>query len=212
MKSLVTLMMLVAVVVMAAPGVGMADPFTENVEADAWLAASSPHGNNNGVAFRVGWASNDANRGILRFDLSDYATITSAKLWVCTTGSMTERTISVHLVTDDSWGESTVTWDNQPSHNAVATDTQTFGTTASAYCGDWDVTSIAQSSLADDKLSILLRNPTESDASGSMEFWTKERISGTYTPYLEIEGTVPEPATMTLILLGLPLVLRRCKK
>jgi hypothetical protein len=74
------------------------------------------------------------NRIFIKFDLSSLPInidITSAKLYLYMYGSTAHtRTIAVHDVSDNSWGETTITWNNKPSYDATATTTTSIGTSS----------------------------------------------------------------------------------
>ena len=79
-------------------------------------------------------------RSFVKFDVSSIpagSTVGSATLTLCATAVPgSTRTYEVHAVSAD-WVETTITWTNQPSVAASATDTAT--TPASVGCMTWDV-------------------------------------------------------------------------
>ena len=136
--------------------------------------------------------SNDSfsRQTFLKFDVSNYSTITSAILHV--SGSQTNSgdsfNVSVSKVLDDTWSESTITWNTMPTvSDAIGTfSTQALGNDVFV---DYsvDVTSYIQEQLADNKIASF----NLSDASSTNEQLKLEQknVSGT-AAYLSITGTV----------------------
>ena len=83
--------------------------------------------------------------------------------------------------TSDSWGETTITWNNAPSG---VTSLGTFAVSGTAYKNySLDITSYVNSEAAgDDQVSILLRDLTEANS----RLVIKSKESGVDIPYLEI--------------------------
>jgi hypothetical protein len=85
----------------------------------------------------------DDKRSLVRFDLSSCAIPTNARVETATmtvfmsTAPSASRTYDLHRVTA-SWGETTVTWNNQPAVAAVATGSVATGTTANV-TRQWNV-------------------------------------------------------------------------
>ncbi len=144
-------------------------------------------------------------RAWLRFDLSSLpagSTITSATLnmscWKATGASLDAE---VRGGNDDTWGETAITWNNQPTFGSVL-DTQTLVSGVTNLYYSWDATAFAQSKLAGNKLvSLLVKPVTENSTdatSPSYGFDSKEYASN--HPYLQV--TTPfagTPVTVTQV-------------
>jgi 2',3'-cyclic-nucleotide 2'-phosphodiesterase (5'-nucleotidase family) len=104
-------------------------------------------------------------RAWLKFDLSSIpatATISSVslQLWNWKSAGAALPT-EVHGGTDDSWTQTGITWNNQPTFGA-ALSTQTLAAGTSNVWYNWDVTSFAQGKMSGDKLvSLVVKAATE---------------------------------------------------
>jgi hypothetical protein len=120
-------------------------------------------------------------RAWLQFDLSSLpagATITSATLemtaWKAQGGDMA---VSAHSASDDSWSESGVTWNNQPTiGSALDTTTLVSGQTG-AY--NWDVTSYIQSEYAGDQSATLVLKADSEGSSTALTYAFESKEWGT---------------------------------
>jgi len=125
-------------------------------------------------------------RSFLKFDISSISgTITDARLRLyCaahTDGISGVTDVEARGVTDDSWSESGITWNNQPSYGDVE---DMIYPVAKAW-NEWNVTSFVQSQ-SDDYVSFCLKNVQESYDSTERytQYHSKEN---TYDPELYIE-------------------------
>ena len=114
----------------------------------------------------------------LKFDLSglpDGANILSAKLYLYGSGN---GRVTARLVSDDSWNEHTITWNNMPGAGAQL-DSKRIGLPR---WYEWDVTSAVQQEFSGDKvLSVRL-----SITRGGGTFNSKEFMWARFRPYLKI--------------------------
>jgi 2',3'-cyclic-nucleotide 2'-phosphodiesterase (5'-nucleotidase family) len=140
--------------------------------ADTQVVSGSPttnYGTSNNIYIQSSSTSSYGNeRGWLKFDLSSIpagATITSASLqlwnWKATGAALP---VEVRSANDDSWTETGLNWNNQPTLGSVlATQTLATGTTSVWY--NWDATSFVQSEFNGDKTASLMLKPvTEGSA------------------------------------------------
>ncbi|MBP1913042.1 DNRLRE domain-containing protein [Thermococcus stetteri] len=141
---------------------------------------------------------NGGEVAFLKFNLSSLpknAQIQSAEVCLYDYGLYGTPVISAHAVSDDSWTEDTITWNNAPSWDKTAVDTVTLKDRYTFYC--WNVTSLAISEFNGDKiLSIAL----VSDNGDSAKFDSKEYSNSTKRPKLEIVYEVPnKPSLIPLV-------------
>jgi hypothetical protein len=115
--------------------------------ADIWADENQPtdtHGSNTEMIVRSMFPAKNG-RSYVEFDVSAIpsgSTIVSATLTLCPDRDPSEsRTYDVHRVST-SWVETTLTWNNQPSVAASATDSQTQ--VDALICTTWTVTSDVQ--------------------------------------------------------------------
>jgi len=162
----------------------------------------------------------------LKFDLSsipfDDAVIISAELGIYfyekNTGGIgwIAPEVSLHRVSDDTWTEGGINYNNQPSPGSISypfvdiLQPQQPGyltwnlllTNPDPELYSWK--SDYPSDLLDNYVSFLIQ-PAELDKNQWAKFWSEEN---TYQPYLKITY-IPEPATVALLGLGALSLLRR---
>jgi hypothetical protein len=130
-------------------------------------------------------------RSFLRFSLFSIpsgSTINSAKLYLRTEHTDGGGLIAVFFVTDDSWGEMTITWNNQPSYSTLL-DSKMVTNEYTWY--SWTVTTQVITEFSGDKtISFMLANSTTS-VPELTEYDSKDGQSG-MCPYLDITYTLPE--------------------
>ena len=157
--------------------------------------------------------ANNNRESYLTFDLSSVTgTVTGATLKV---NGHTEDNrdanvvVSAYVVSNTSWTESTITWNNKPASASSALATATV-TDATARYYNWNITSYIQSEIAagHTKVSFVLKNQAETQ--GRILWNSKE--TGSNAPQLTItlasparqETTVTIPATITSGLTSFP--------
>ena len=113
----------------AAEGGGAEETVTLTVAEDSYVASGST-GSNYGTASVLGVDGSPTEISYLKFDLGAYAgrAIIDATLQLRATTSGSDGTQNVKLVSDDSWTETGITYDNKP---ALGTAVGKFGPTSS---------------------------------------------------------------------------------
>ena len=118
-----------------------------NPAADAYVRSGTYVDTNFGTAVTLDVkytnTTTTMRNAFLRFSMAGVAaTVTSAKLRLYGHAATTAKATSVYSVADITWGETTITWNNQPAMGGTALATQTVATT-DAYV-EWDVTAYVQ--------------------------------------------------------------------
>lgn len=124
-------------------------PFGMELLADAYTSSISPSSNFGGATtMRLLNNGSSQQWGFVKFDLTQVGgNLQSVVLSLNGHGPSGTTTVSVYPVSDTSWDESTITWNNQPTPgaNPLAT-TSVKGTNNATYT--WDITNYAQSERA----------------------------------------------------------------
>jgi hypothetical protein len=110
-----------------ASGGGTPETVTLTATADSWVAGGAAN-TNYGTSTTLSVDNSPVEITYLKFDLSPYAgrTVESATLQLRSAGSGSIGKQNIKLVTDDSWTESTLTYNNRP---ALGTSIGTLGPT-----------------------------------------------------------------------------------
>ncbi len=127
----------------------------------------------------------------LRFNIASLGNgnITRARLVLepSLAGSNASSTqIEVRAVSDDSWSESGITWNNRPGRDAVLDSQQGSGSTM-----EWDVTSQVQQELAGDGVISLALSSTITGGEHFVRYHSRESASKKLTPTLVVEFSGP---------------------
>jgi len=116
----------------------------------------------------------------LRFDYHAFKDTAAAsallKLYVSGVNTDASRVVSVYGITDTTWGEKTITWNNKPTAG-----TKLGSITISNQSGLWyqlDVTPYIQSNMGAKIVSFRLLNEGTPDSKNDVSFNTKEASSG----------------------------------
>ncbi|MFS4454931.1 DNRLRE domain-containing protein [Maribacter sp. 2304DJ31-5] len=170
-------------------------------EADAYVRSGSygndNYGNSSPLIIKASNVGDSyAREAYYRFDLSSISgTITNAKLKLVPSGSSTnveEANIDVKFVSNDTWSETGITWNNRPaSGNLLATQSGSGSVT------EWDVTSQVQTELlGDGKLSVHL---SAAQNNGEwVHYYSKEASDFSVRPVLVFStDQTPPPVGMT---------------
>jgi hypothetical protein len=166
---------------------------------DSWVEAEYPNDNHGyDTSLRVK-SDSRTRRSYLKFDLSSVPngkTITSVKLYLYCTYADSNPSIQVYAhETDDSWDETSITWNNAPAVGSLITSIS-IGGTGQYYC--WDITPYGQTQYSGDKIlsvvvKLLLDDPTQNNPNLARYFASKENTGTSQDPYLEViyENTPP---------------------
>ena len=172
--------------------ISSASSISVSASADAFILASNPNSNRGGVSvLRV---LNDAKRSYVRFDVPAAAgeSVTSAILRMPATNAA-RCTLGVDVLrsANDTWGEKTITWLNQPGTAGGVLDSATW---TAGGPQDFDVTAAVSTS---GPVSFVLRHAAGCVAKGDATFRSRETGAG---PQLLVEttgsgtSTTPPPA------------------
>jgi hypothetical protein len=159
-------------------------------EADAYVRggkyASQNFGKEAILGTKTGQDPTHTRKIYVRFDLTNQPiSIKSAKLRVCAV-NVKSSTRSVNLVTDDTWQETGITWDNAPAPTEPALGTWQPVTNQFA---EVDITSAVQKELAGDKkISLLIYATSLEGRQNIADFASREAANG---PELVIEYSTP---------------------
>jgi uncharacterized repeat protein (TIGR01451 family) len=176
---------------------------------DSYVVEGSPtiQGLGDNYNFYVGWDDNTAylaQRAYLKFNLSgipEGSTILSATLYAYTKygasngpPSFDPRTIVIDAenVSDDTWNESTLCWDNRPQMGPTVLDSETVDNAENIWYS-WDVTSYVQGELTGDKTASVGLISENENTDASLWFYSKDAsYSGEPHPYLRVIYTSAE--------------------
>ena len=162
--------------------------------ADAEVASGSANtnfGTNANLYLESSPGSFGVERAWLKFDLSVIpagSTITSATLqlwnWKSAGPSMP---VEVRSSSTDSWTETGITWNTQPSLGDVL-DTQTLASGTSNVLYSWNVTSFVQGELAGDEVATLVAKPSDESQTGtpSPSYGFDAKEFGSNPPILQV--------------------------
>ncbi len=188
-KLKITLVCALAVLLCAASVFGATT--TLNPTDDAYVWSDDGNGNHGGDNYMIvgewdGASPYSTSRDYLKFDLSSIPagqTITSATLHInCVTLYTTTVQTGAHFLSNDGWGEYTITWNNAPtgfSAAAISTTTLAVGDNT------WNVTNDVSIEYGGDKIySVVMKLPVEYANADGAWFDSKETQS---QPYLVVD-------------------------
>ncbi|MCD4824315.1 MAG: DNRLRE domain-containing protein [Phycisphaerae bacterium] len=224
MKKTIILTMLVAMVALPASSVMAAEitiqPGAEGK--DTYSRGDTPdtnYGDSSGLKL-MDYGISYRYRSFIQFDLSGIPagqTIDSVTLSLYKYGHYGTVVVDATLYQiTESWDESTLTYNDEPSYGstAIASRSMTGGETNG--WKTWEDTNLT--SLVQDwydgtttNYGLVLRVQTNIGNSNIAFYSSDYTTDASLRPKLDVTYT-PEPATMTLLLLGLPLALRRRRK
>ncbi|NOV03947.1 polysaccharide lyase family 8 super-sandwich domain-containing protein [Paenibacillus planticolens] len=164
-------------------------------EADAYVRDGTYAGTNYGTADSLVTkqdAAGYARQSYLRFNLASIpGTIESAKVTLVPVGvSMAGTTNQAQLVSDNSWGETAVNWNNKPAGGAPFA---TWAATTTYSPIKFDVTNQVNGAIAaDKKMSLLIASTSNQGSKGDISYASREHVTTAYRPVLEITLSSPE--------------------
>jgi hypothetical protein len=163
----------------AAPG-----STTLNPAADTHVRQSFPTNTaGTGKAIFVGPGTNAADRGLLLFSLPALGAncaLTVATLSLKVVSGPTGHTLQARNAAS-AWGETTVTWNTQPSWTATAATTATSNTQYSWI--SFNVLALIQAQYAGANNGYFIKDQTEAGATAANAFYSSEAAQGaTYRP------------------------------
>jgi len=183
-----------------APGAASATTVPVSVHDDAYVRSDTPATNYDSSVLLSGSDPNSVWRTYLKFELPPYqpgTLISSGVLLTNPFGTISAPGWStspheVFFVEDDSWADSTLTWDNQPGETSTTGATFTFPLLISPV--SFDVTTVVdQEYRGDGTVSLMLRANPELSQWG-LVLWGPFSLDATI---------IPEPSTALLLALGL---------
>lgn len=143
--------------------------------ADSYVDSSVP-ANNYGLSTKLRADASPTVRSYLRFSVQGLSRpVARATLRLNTTSSASAPGFEVRPVTDDSWGETTITFNNAPATGAVAATSGAFATAT------WITVDVTALVTGNDTYSLALTTPSTTAMS------TASRESGATSPQLIVE-------------------------
>jgi hypothetical protein len=126
---------------------------------------------------RTSGVTGNSRQGFMRFDVSDYASITSARLllYIAQSGVSEDLVLAVHAVPDTAWDEHTLTWHNKPALGPLLGSTVTSGTDYVLY--EFDVTDYVRDELIADHATVSFGLYNPGSASPSIKVATSNADS-----------------------------------
>lgn len=134
-------------------------------------------------SIRVGYAESWGNfQSYFKFNLPILENIKTAKFIISTLGNVENPLGEIHFLSDDSWQENSITWNNAPNHESQITDSQIINSQAIT---EFNITPIINEQ--DKVLSFVLIDSQQSTTDNYANFYSKDTIiNESYWPYLSI--------------------------
>ena len=124
--------------------------------------ADSTFGTAAEMQVRTASVMGNSRQGFISFDVSSYASLTSARLqlYAAQSGVSEDLVLAVHAVSDTAWDEHTLTWHNKPAMGPLLGSVVTSGTDYVLY--EFDVTDYVRDALIADNATVSfgLHNPS----------------------------------------------------
>ncbi len=177
--------------------------------ADSYVYDGTPttnYGTSNGMIVKND-KSGYNRASFLKFDLSSIiGTVWNAQIkLVPTSEGMSGIINQANLINDNNWGETAITWNNQPT---MGTKLATWTVPEVGERVTIDVTNQVKTALTSDKfLSIEVTSPTYQTSNGSVTYASKESSNQSYRPVMVINSSSMDstaPSTTAAVISGLP--------
>ena len=201
LRSIVIPALVVMLAIGLSPGLGLSTTHQIHPTADASVYSAGTAADYNFgtdyvmIVYITGSTNNLYAWSYLKFNLSSIPStekITDVTLYVyCWETAMTIPTVQLRPVSDTTWLETGITWNNKPPYGDLIA--ATFGSVG------WRQWSIPVANLPETGLvSFLLKT----DAPGTSKFYSKEYATATLRPYLQVTTTgEPKASPGTYLLL-----------
>lgn len=164
------------------PGAKVVSPATDSYVRDGTYANTN-YGTATVLAVKNGATTGANKESYLKFDLNNLGLTgcSDAKLKIYCTYADADTPVQAYSVSDDSWSETGITWNNKPATGTVALSSQSIGSISRWYT--FDITSFVNAELNGNKIvTICLKDLTA--ANKEMDFNSREALS--YKARLEI--------------------------
>lgn len=155
---------------------------------DSHIRAGGPSSNYGTYGqLTVNWSPNQANRGIVEFDLSpcNGATINSAYIDLYNRANSPNDFFGIHRVTA-TWSEMSVTWSNQPAHIASAYASLNVPSTGSY---KFDVKTLVSEWAAGTYVNYGFKLIKRTESSTYPYFCSSDYGTATYRPKITVDYT-----------------------
>jgi hypothetical protein len=172
-------------------------------------SSTNYNGTENGGGLFVGYdAVAGYARAWLKYDLSSISKeigMLNAKLFVYCSDEWADADlpVGVYYSDNDTWSETTITWNNQPGFNAVPADTIDSPASPDMFVignwYSWTVTAPLMSALSDDKmLTLVLKQVDETSSTITWQYFAEREYNTFLASYLSIEYSTPDTTTLTV--------------
>lgn len=151
--------------------------------ADAYTDSSKANTNLNNDDLKSGYDLNHGkHRTYLKFDLSvlEGKNILGANLSMRAISPQGNPTINLYYVPTDSWGETSLTWNNAPAYPTFV-ESKTISVS-----GRTNYTVLSLIDESDNILSLALVSTQESSGNVYVQFYSKDHPSESERPYIEV--------------------------
>jgi hypothetical protein len=117
--------------------------------------------------------------------------------------STNDLPVGIYYSDNDTWAETSITWNNQPSFDAIPADYIDSPASPNMFVPgnwySWDVTGPFHSALAGDKmLSLVLKQINETSTVTTWDYYVEKDSDVFLASYLSVEYTTPDTTTLTV--------------
>ncbi|MDF1540451.1 MAG: DNRLRE domain-containing protein [Candidatus Thorarchaeota archaeon] len=168
------------------------------------------HGSETSGGIFVGRHTSGAyGRGWFKFNLStipDAFHFSSARMYVYLENEyadLVDAPIGAYYSTDNSWSETTITWNNQPSSDFAPLELIDSPASPDMFeelnYYSWDISSAVRTSMIqDDILSIVLRQENESIDYDTFKYFVEREYNNNHSAYILLEWHSPSTTQLTV--------------